>query len=68
LEEENRQLKRDLEDAQNSRKVITDKLIACYQEPDPGRMQQLFLSLQEEVEKEISQPLNDLPDNSTAVG
>ena len=36
---------------------------------DPERMQQLFLSLQEEVEeKENLQTLNDFPDNSSAVG
>jgi hypothetical protein len=31
-------------------------------------MQELFLSVQAEVEKENSQALDDLPDNSSAVG
>lgn len=37
-------------------------------QPDSERMQQLFLSLQEEVEKENSQTLDDLPDNSSEAG
>ncbi|KAF8910114.1 hypothetical protein CPB84DRAFT_1764646 [Gymnopilus junonius] len=55
VEEENRQLRKDLEDAQNGQTMLIDKLITCckeiIQKPNAERTQRLFASLREELEK-----------------
>ncbi|KDR85711.1 hypothetical protein GALMADRAFT_234767 [Galerina marginata CBS 339.88] len=54
-EEENRQLRKDLEDAQNGQTMLIDKLITCckeiIQKPNAERTQRLFASLREELER-----------------
>jgi len=55
-EQENEQLRKDLELSQNSQTMLIDKLIACCQEvrmtlPNAERTQRLFASLREELEK-----------------
>ncbi|PPQ69792.1 hypothetical protein CVT26_014180 [Gymnopilus dilepis] len=55
VEEETRQLRKDLEDAQNGQTMLIDKLITCckeiIQKPNAERTQRLFASLREELEK-----------------
>ncbi|KAG6889980.1 hypothetical protein C0995_012940 [Termitomyces sp. Mi166 len=54
-EEENQQLRKELEDAQNGQTMLIDKLIACckeiVQKPNAERTQRLFASLREELER-----------------
>jgi len=54
-EEENRQLRKDLEDAQNGQTMLIDKLITCckeiIQKPNAESTQRLFASLREELER-----------------
>ncbi|KAJ3508615.1 hypothetical protein NLJ89_g5660 [Agrocybe chaxingu] len=54
-EDENRQLRKDLEEAQNGQTMLIDKLIACckeiIQKPNAERTQRLFASLREELER-----------------
>ncbi|KAH8102404.1 hypothetical protein BXZ70DRAFT_928439 [Cristinia sonorae] len=49
LEEENQQLRKDLEEVQGSQTNLIDKLLACCKEPNAER--RLFASLREELEK-----------------
>lgn len=50
-EQENEQLRKDLELSQNAQTMLIDKLIACCKEPNAERTQRLFASLREELEK-----------------
>ncbi|CAL1694451.1 unnamed protein product [Somion occarium] len=50
-EDENQQLRKELEDAQNGQTMLIDKLIACCKEPNAERTQRLFASLREELER-----------------
>jgi len=51
-DEENLQLRKDLEDIQTSQTLLIDKLITCCKEqPNAERTQRLFASLREELEK-----------------
>lgn len=50
-DEENRRLRRELEDVQNGQAMLIDKLIGCCKEPNAERTQRLFSSLREELEK-----------------
>ncbi|KAF8204069.1 hypothetical protein BJ912DRAFT_941810 [Pholiota molesta] len=54
-EEENRQLRKELEEAQNGQTMLIDKLITCckeiIQKPNAERTQRLFASLREELER-----------------
>ncbi|KAG6877387.1 hypothetical protein C0992_010159 [Termitomyces sp. T32_za158] len=54
-EDENQQLRKELEDAQNGQTMLIDKLIACckeiVQKPNAERTQRLFASLREELER-----------------
>jgi len=50
-EQENEQLRKDLEQSQNGQTMLIDKLIACCKEPNAERTQRLFASLREELEK-----------------
>ncbi|KAF9567811.1 hypothetical protein CPC08DRAFT_520198 [Agrocybe pediades] len=54
-EEENRALRKDLEEAQNGQTMLIDKLITCckeiIQKPNAERTQRLFASLREELER-----------------
>ncbi|KAI0077469.1 hypothetical protein K474DRAFT_1684325 [Panus rudis PR-1116 ss-1] len=50
-EEENQQLRKELEDSQNGQTLLIDKLIACCKEPNAERTQRLFASLREELER-----------------
>ncbi|TDL20951.1 hypothetical protein BD410DRAFT_790304 [Rickenella mellea] len=51
IDEENQQLKKELEEAQNGQTMLIDKLITCCKEPNAERTQRLFASLREELEK-----------------
>ncbi|KAL4069861.1 hypothetical protein V8B97DRAFT_2008369 [Scleroderma yunnanense] len=51
VDEENRRLRKELEDAQNGQAMLIDKLISCCKEPNAERTQRLFSSLREELEK-----------------
>ncbi|KAG6332538.1 hypothetical protein ID866_6549 [Astraeus odoratus] len=51
VDEENRRLRKELEDAQNGQTMLIDKLISCCKEPNAERTQRLFSSLREELEK-----------------
>lgn len=50
-DEENQQLRKELDDAQNGQTMLIDKLITCCKEPNAERTQRLFASLREELEK-----------------
>jgi len=50
-DEENLQLRKELEDIQTSQTLLIDKLITCCKEPNAERTQRLFASLREELEK-----------------
>ncbi|KAF8899069.1 hypothetical protein BD779DRAFT_1431492 [Infundibulicybe gibba] len=54
-EDENHQLRKELEDSQNGQTILIDKLIHCckeiIQKPNAERTQRLFASLREELEK-----------------
>ncbi|TFY73641.1 hypothetical protein EWM64_g10371 [Hericium alpestre] len=51
LEEENIQLRKELDDAQKGQTMLVDRLITCCKEPNAERTQRLFASLREELEK-----------------
>ncbi|VDC05800.1 unnamed protein product [Peniophora sp. CBMAI 1063] len=51
LEEENAQLRRELDDAHTGQTMLVDRLIACCKEPGSERTQKLFATLGEELEK-----------------
>ncbi|KAF7972588.1 hypothetical protein HWV62_17386 [Athelia sp. TMB] len=59
-DEENLQLRKELEDIQTSQTLLIDKLITCCKEPNAERTQRLFASLREELEKRGSK-LADSP-------
>ncbi|KAG5647733.1 hypothetical protein DXG03_008456 [Asterophora parasitica] len=67
-EDENLQLRKDLEDAQNGQTVLIDKLIACckeiIQKPNAERTQRLFASLREELERKGPRGTKKLVDGS----
>ncbi|KAF8808107.1 hypothetical protein BYT27DRAFT_7211700 [Phlegmacium glaucopus] len=67
-DEENRQLKKDLEEAQNGQAMLIDKLITCckeiVQKPNAERTQRLFASLREELERKgprVAKKISDGP-------
>lgn len=51
VDEENRRLRKELEEAQNGQEMLINKLISCCKEPSAERTQRLFSSLREELEK-----------------
>ncbi|RDB29407.1 hypothetical protein Hypma_015850 [Hypsizygus marmoreus] len=65
-EEENQQLRKELEDAQNGQTMLIDKLITCckeiIQKPNAERTQRLFASLREELERKGPRGTKKLPD------
>ncbi|KIK07268.1 hypothetical protein K443DRAFT_201097 [Laccaria amethystina LaAM-08-1] len=67
-EEENIQLRKDLEDAQNGQTMLIDKLITCckeiIQKPNAERTQRLFASLREELERKGPRGVKKLVDGS----
>ncbi|KAG6910489.1 hypothetical protein DXG01_009908 [Tephrocybe rancida] len=69
-DDENQQLRKDLEEAQNGQTMLIDKLIACCKEitqkPNTERTQRLFASLREELERKGPRATNPkkLPDGS----
>ncbi|KAF8167371.1 hypothetical protein B0H34DRAFT_681634 [Crassisporium funariophilum] len=67
-DEENRQLRKDLEDAQNGQTMLIDKLITCckeiIQKPNAERTQRLFASLREELERKGPRAAKKLADGS----
>ncbi|KAF5313185.1 hypothetical protein D9619_002621 [Psilocybe cf. subviscida] len=67
-EEENRNLRKDLEDAQNGQTMLIDKLITCckeiIQKPNAERTQRLFASLREELEKKTPRGAKKLTESA----
>lgn len=67
-EEENIQLRKELEDAQNGQTMLIDKLITCckeiIQKPNAERTQRLFASLREELERKGPRGVKKLVDGS----
>jgi len=51
VEEENQQLRKELDDAQKGQTMLVERLISCCKEPNAERTQRLFASLREELEK-----------------
>ncbi|KAH8110693.1 hypothetical protein DFH11DRAFT_1513997 [Phellopilus nigrolimitatus] len=51
LEEDNQQVRKELEDVHNGQTLLIEKLIQCCKEPNAERTQRLFTSLREELEK-----------------
>jgi hypothetical protein len=51
LEEENQQLKKDLEEAQNGHSTFVERLITYCKEPNAERIQRLIASVREELER-----------------
>jgi len=51
VEEENQQLRKELDDAQKAQTMLVERLISCCKEPNAERTQRLFASLREELEK-----------------
>ncbi|OCH86663.1 hypothetical protein OBBRIDRAFT_760992 [Obba rivulosa] len=51
LDEDTKQLRKDLEDATDQQTVLVNKLLACCQEPNGERTQRLLTSLHEELKK-----------------
>lgn len=51
VDDENQNLRKELEDAQNGQTMLIDKLITCCKEPNAERTQRLFASLRDELEK-----------------
>ncbi|KAI0323004.1 hypothetical protein OF83DRAFT_4165 [Amylostereum chailletii] len=51
LEEENQQLRKELDDSTKGQTMLVDRLIACCKEPTSERTQKLFSTLGEELEK-----------------
>lgn len=51
MDDENQNLRKELEDAQNGQTMLIDKLITCCKEPNAERTQRLFASLRDELEK-----------------
>lgn len=51
LEEDNHQVRKELEDAHNGQTLLIEKLVQCCKEPNAERTQRLFTSLREELEK-----------------
>ncbi|KAA1468120.1 hypothetical protein DENSPDRAFT_770553 [Dentipellis sp. KUC8613] len=51
LDEENQQIRKELDDAQKGQTMLVDRLITCCKEPNAERTQRLFASLREELEK-----------------
>ncbi|KAI6012429.1 hypothetical protein F5J12DRAFT_904620 [Pisolithus orientalis] len=62
VDEENRRLRKELEEAQNGQEMLINKLISCCKEPSAERTQRLFSSLREELEKRTARG------NETSVG
>lgn len=56
VEEENQQLRKELDDAQKAQTMLVERLISCCKEPNAERTQRLFASLREELEKRGSRP------------
>jgi hypothetical protein len=51
VDDENQNLRKELEEAQNGQTMLIDKLITCCKEPNAERTQRLFASLRDELEK-----------------
>ncbi|KAH8992367.1 hypothetical protein EDB92DRAFT_1797350 [Lactarius akahatsu] len=51
FEEENQQIRKELDDAQKAQTMLVERLISCCKEPNAERTQRLFASLREELEK-----------------
>ncbi|KAI0050556.1 hypothetical protein FA95DRAFT_1555483 [Auriscalpium vulgare] len=51
FDEENQQIRKELDDAQKGQTMLVDRLITCCKEPNAERTQRLFASLREELEK-----------------
>lgn len=61
VDDENQNLRKELEDAQNGQTMLIDKLITCCKEPNAERTQRLFASLRDELEKRGTKPADGGP-------
>ncbi|KAI0281197.1 hypothetical protein BGY98DRAFT_959224 [Russula aff. rugulosa BPL654] len=61
VEEENQQLRKELDDAQKAQTMLVERLISCCKEPNAERTQRLFASLREELEKRGSRASRSEP-------
>jgi hypothetical protein len=61
VDDENQNLRKELEDAQNGQTMLIDKLITCCKEPNAERTQRLFASLRDELEKRGAKLADGVP-------
>ncbi|KAF8640726.1 hypothetical protein AX17_000378 [Amanita inopinata Kibby_2008] len=62
LEEENHQLRKDLEEAQNGHSTFVERLITYCKEPNAERVQRLIASVREELERNTPRTHRKVPD------
>lgn len=68
LDDEVQQLRKELEESKNGQAVLVERLLACCKEfvskPSTERMQRLFTSLKEELERKGNRPKNSVDEPS----